>query len=94
VVSFDLKYSYMKARSNDPVIDRIFARHYWWTGVSAYPKFKDFSEKCTRRAIELGYTGKKYVGGPAGHTLAKYLGWKAARRLLYYQQSIKKMWAH
>ncbi|MCC8425731.1 glycosyltransferase family A protein [Mucilaginibacter sp. UR6-11] len=86
IAAIDLKYQYLTAKSNDKLINRIFARHYWWTGVLAYPEFKALSKRCIQKATALGYNGEKYVGGPAGHTIANILGWKAARLIVHYQQ--------
>jgi len=93
VLAIDLKFGYLKAKTNDPAVDRVFARSYWWSGVTAYPQFKNLSNYCINKAKELGYDGEKYVGGPGGHLLATILGWKIARRFANWQQSLKKTWA-
>lgn len=93
ISTLNLKYGYLKERTSEPMLDRIFARHYWWTGVAAYPRFKDLSKYCTQRASELGYNGEKYMGGPAGHFLARILGWKLARRIASWQQRFRTSWA-
>jgi glycosyltransferase involved in cell wall biosynthesis len=90
IASIDFKFGYLKAKISTSLINRIFARHYWWNGVLAYPQFKSLSKYCINRAKELGYSGEKYVGGPAGHTLTSYVGWKVARRIAYYQQLLKR----
>ena len=93
ILANDLKYDHLKSMTNDPIIDKIFARHYWWTGVPAYPRFKDLSKYCIQKAEQLGYNGEKYVGGPGGHRLTKYFGWKIARIIAYCQHLLKKQWA-
>jgi len=93
VLAIDLKYQNLKAKTNNPIIDRVFARHYRWIGVLAYPQFKSLSSYCIKKAQELGYNGEKYTGGPAGHFLTKLMGWKAARILAYYKQLVSKSWA-
>ncbi|WP_295674768.1 hypothetical protein, partial [uncultured Mucilaginibacter sp.] len=93
VESLNLKYGYLKARTSEPVLDRIFARHFWWTGVAADPRFKELSGYCIQKATDLGYKGEKYMGGPAGHTLANILGWKPVRFMAYWQQRFKASWA-
>ena len=93
IESLNLKYKYLKQRTSEPLLDRIFARHYWWTGVAAYPSFKELSGYCIQKATDLGYKGKKYMGGPAGHTLAGFFGWKPVRFMAYWQQRIKTSWA-
>jgi len=50
VLAIDLKYQNLKAKTNDPIIDRVFARHYRWTGVLAYPQFKSISNYCIKKA--------------------------------------------
>jgi glycosyltransferase involved in cell wall biosynthesis len=92
VIAIDLKYQHLKEKSTDKVLDKIFAKHYWWTGVLAYPKYKSLSKYCIQKAMLLGYNDEKYVGGPVGHTITKFLGWKAARFIAYYQQVFKRSW--
>ena len=93
VLSNDLKLSYLRARTKSSLINRVFAKHYWWTGVLAYPQFKSLSRYCIGRAKELGYGGEKYVGGPFGHFLTRFLGWRTARFIAWYGQKLKKSWA-
>lgn len=93
IMAIDLKHGYLKEQTGDSIIDKVFARNYWWTGVLAYPLFKDLSTHCIQKAKQLGYTGEKYVGGPGGHLLAGILGWKVARLMANLQQSLKKKWA-
>ena len=93
ILAIDLKYSYLKAKTEDGIIDRIFAKHYWWLGVLIYPEFKSLSKYCIKKAKKSNYNGEKYVGGRAGHILASFFGWKAARIMSHYQQLIKKLWA-
>ena len=90
VLATDLKIRYLKEKTNDIIVDRVFAKHYWWTGVLAYPQFKSLSKYCTQKAKQLGYSGEKYVGGPGGHFLARLLGWKAARLFLFTFNYLKK----
>lgn len=93
VLAIDLKMEHMKAKSKDAIIDRVFAKHYRWAGVMAFPQFKSLSAYCIKTAKRLGYTGEKYVGGRSGHTLAAFAGWKTARIIAYYRQLFKKQWA-
>jgi glycosyltransferase involved in cell wall biosynthesis len=93
ILAMELKLKHLKIKTNDPIIDRIFSRHYWWTGVIAYPQFKSLSKYCIKKAKELGYTGEKYNGGPAGHLLTKFTGWKIARMVAYYRQKFGSSWA-
>lgn len=93
ITSNDLKFSYLKLKTNESIIDRVFARHYWWTGVLAYPQYKQLSKYCIQKGAQLGYSGEKYIGGPSGKALTKYLGWKAARFIAYYKELLKKRWA-
>ncbi|GGH15285.1 glycosyltransferase family 2 protein [Mucilaginibacter phyllosphaerae] len=90
IAATDLKFGYLDAKTGNSLIKPIFARHYWWMGVLAYPQFKTLYQYCINKAKQLGYNGPKYVGGPAGHLLTKYAGWKIARRIAYYKQSLKK----
>jgi glycosyltransferase involved in cell wall biosynthesis len=89
VKATDLIYAYLKKASGNNIIDKIFARHYWWAGVLAYPKFKTLSDYYIKTARSLGYTGEKYVGGPLGHRLANLLGWKVARYIAYIRERSK-----
>jgi glycosyltransferase involved in cell wall biosynthesis len=93
VLAIDLKLQHLKARTTELLVDRVFAKHYWWTGVMAYPQYKSLSKYCIQKAKQLGYSGERYVGGPGGHALAALLGWKMARMIAYYQQFFKRAWA-
>ena len=93
VLAIDLKMAHLKKRSQDKIIDRIFGKHYWWTGVMAYPQFKSLSAYCIKKAKQLGYTGEEYVGGHSGHALAAVAGWKAARLIAWCHQLFKEKWA-
>ncbi|MBC7400086.1 MAG: glycosyltransferase family 2 protein [Mucilaginibacter sp.] len=92
VTAIDLKYKYLKAVTTDPIVNTIFARHYWWTGVLAYPQFKQLSANCIKKARQYGYSGEKYVGGTSGHVIAKILGWKIARLMAWYRHEFKNEW--
>ncbi|MES2807882.1 MAG: glycosyltransferase family 2 protein [Bacteroidota bacterium] len=81
IKAIDLKYQHLKTKFPAEIVDRIFARFYWWTGIIAYPEFKKQSAQCVNKAKQLGYKGPKYTGGPAGQRIAKLFGWKAARLL-------------
>ncbi|HEY4324125.1 MAG TPA: glycosyltransferase family 2 protein [Mucilaginibacter sp.] len=91
LLSIDLKYGYLKAKTNDAIVDRVFARHYWSTGVMAYPHFKTLSKHCIKKGAELGYAGPKYAGGPAGHIITRFFGWKTARYFSLFQQALKSI---
>ncbi|MDB5122991.1 MAG: hypothetical protein JWP94_1120 [Mucilaginibacter sp.] len=93
ILATDLKLAHLKEKTADTLVDRIFARHYWWTGVIAYPQFKDLSAYCIQKAKQLGYSGEKYVGGPVGHVLAGLFGWKAVRLMARCRQVFKRSWA-
>jgi glycosyltransferase involved in cell wall biosynthesis len=93
ISAIDLKRAHLKERTTDAFVDRVFAKHYWWTGVLAYPQFKDISASCIKKAKLLGYSGEKYVGGRTGHTLASLLGWKVARLIAHTRQTLKQLWA-
>jgi len=93
ILAIDLKFDHLKKRTTESLVDRVFGKHYWWTGVLAYPQFKDLSAYCIKKAKQLGYTGKKYVGGRAGHALAGLLGWKMARMIAWFRQAFKGSWA-
>ena len=93
IAAIELKFEQLKAKSPDPMVDRVFAKHYWWTGVLPYPQYKSLSTYCIQKAEELGYSGEKYVGGRGGHVLAAILGWKNARLIATWRQSFKRAWA-
>jgi glycosyltransferase involved in cell wall biosynthesis len=83
LLAVDLKYSYLKARTITPILDLIFARHYWEIGVAAYPQYKQLSTKATQKAKLLGYINSKYDGGVLIKLIYKLFGWKTARILSY-----------
>jgi glycosyltransferase involved in cell wall biosynthesis len=93
IAAIDLKYAHLKAKTDNPMVDRIFAKPYWWAGVLAYPQFKALSKYCIEKAESLGYSGEKYVGGRGGHVLSAFFGWKAARVIASYRQLFKRSWA-
>ena len=90
ILSNNLKYQHLSKLSSDKIIDKIFAKHYWWLGVLIYPQFTDLSNYCILKGKELGYDGQKYVGGPMGHLLSNLFGWKITRFIFYYLQLLKK----
>ncbi|ASU36790.1 glycosyltransferase family 2 protein [Mucilaginibacter xinganensis] len=83
LLSVDLKYGYLKAKLNDPVLERIFARHYWEIGVAAFPKYRQLSQTAIAKATAFGYNGKKYKAGPLTTLLANLFGWRLARTITY-----------
>lgn len=87
LLATDLKYAHLKAKDRHPIIDKLFARSYWWLGVEAYPQYQALSEESIRKAKKLGYSGEKYVGGARGHLLTKFLGWKLARLISHYRHN-------
>jgi glycosyltransferase involved in cell wall biosynthesis len=93
VLAIDLKLEHLKAVSQNEIINRVFAKHYWWAGVMAYPQFKSISAYCIKKGKQLGYTGEKYVGGRSGHALSAFTGWKTARWMAYYRELFKREWA-
>jgi glycosyltransferase involved in cell wall biosynthesis len=88
LLSIDLKYSYLKERFNDPILERIFARHYWEIGVAAYPKYRQLSKRAINKALEYGYKSQKYKAGPVGTWLSKILGWRLVRILTYIKYKV------
>jgi glycosyltransferase involved in cell wall biosynthesis len=85
ILSIDLKYSYLKEKLSDPVLERIFAKHYWEIGVAAYPQYRQLSKKAIEKAVEYGYKGKKYKAGPLSTFLSKIIGWRLVRILTYFR---------
>ena len=83
VLSLKLKQSYLEAKTKDPIIRPLFAGHYWEMGVAAYPKYKTLSNELIHRAKDLGFSGVKYVAGPAVMFLSRVLGWRFVRMLSY-----------
>jgi len=83
ILSTNLKFSYLKEEVNDPILERIFARHYWEMGVAAYPKYRAVSDKLIKKAKAFNYSGKKYLSGPLSMTLSKLTGWRFIRALSY-----------
>jgi len=81
--AIDLKVSHLKNRTDNPLIDKIFARHYWWAGVSSYPRFKNISAAFIQKAKALNYCGEHYHAGPFTNFLTKLFGWRLARVFTY-----------
>lgn len=89
VTSIDSKYKHLKARNNSPLLDPIFARHYWEHGVAAYPRYKSISLYCIKKATQLGHKGPKYQGGKISTFLSKVLGWRIVRILTFLRYELK-----
>lgn len=83
LLSIDLKYSYIKQKLNAPIVERIFAKHYWEIGVAAYPQYRELSKNAIKKAIEYGYNGQKYKAGPISTFLSRIFGWRLLRMLTY-----------
>ncbi|HTK22195.1 MAG TPA: glycosyltransferase [Mucilaginibacter sp.] len=83
--TIDLKYKYLKERTDSKILDRILARHYWELGVAAYPKHPDISAKAIKKAKFLGYKGPKYLSGEITNLISDILGWRIARLITYYR---------
>jgi glycosyltransferase involved in cell wall biosynthesis len=79
----DLKMSHLKEITNNPIIDKVFARHYWWAGINSYPKFKKISDSFIKKAKALNYQGQRYHAGPFTNVLTKIFGWRFARIFTY-----------
>lgn len=91
ILATNLKFSHLKEKTDNPIVNKIFSRHYWWTGVNAYPQLKNLSKQCIQKAKHLNYGGEKYVGGPVGHLLSNILGWKIVRLMAYYKILLKSL---
>ena len=81
--TIDLKYSYLKERTNVKILDHIFAKHYWELGVACYPSFKDISGLAINKAKGLGYMGNKYTSGKLATILSRVIGWRMMRKFSY-----------
>ena len=84
-LTIELKYKYLKAKTDLKMLDHVFARHYWELGVAAYPKYPDISAKAIKKAKILGYKGPKYISGKITNLITNTLGWRIARLLTYYR---------
>ena len=85
LLSTDLKLKYLHEKTNDIIVERVLAKHYWQIGVAAYPAVKGVSAQAIDKAKQYGYTGPEYVSGKAGMLLSKIFGWRFARLLSYYK---------
>lgn len=83
--AIDLKYHYLTTRSNNIIINQIFARHYWELGVVSFPKFRTLSNLTIQKAKQLGFKGKKYHAGRISTMLSKIFGWQLIRWISYYK---------
>lgn len=83
LLAIDLKYSYLKARTNSKLLDKIFARHYWDLGVASYPLHIAISNKAIKQAKKMDYKGPKYVSGKSSMFLSKIVGWRIVKLLSY-----------
>jgi len=83
LLSIELKLAHIKEKLDAPVVERIFARHYWEIGVAAYPQYRQLSKHAIKKAISYGYRGAKYKAGPVTTFLSRIFGWKLLRELTY-----------
>ena len=80
-----LKYDHLKIHTTSPLLNMIFARHYWEIGVDSFPADKKISKKSISEAIRLGLTTRHYRAGKLSSFLSRFLGWKLMRYLSYYR---------
>lgn len=83
LIAIDSKHDNLKKHTDNPLVDRVFARHYWEIGVAAYPKYKAISKMAIKKAADHNYRGIKYKAGPLGTFLSKIIGWRLVRTLTY-----------
>ena len=88
IKSINLKKEHLQGKLDNAIIEKIFSRHYWWTGFNCYPAYRDLSHYCLKKAKLLNYMGNKYIGGGKGKTLSGFIGWKATKYLLELRKSL------
>lgn len=81
--TIELKYKYLREKTDSKILDKIFARHYWELGIAAYPQYKDISNLAITKSLGFGYINKKYDGSTAGKLAYKLLGWRITRLISY-----------
>lgn len=89
--STDLKYNHLKAVSNNPVIDKVFARHYREIGVAAYPQYKSLSREAINKALSASVNEPTYKGGALATAISKILGWRLMRIMSHIRYRIKML---
>ena len=85
LLAINLKYGYLETKTASPLLNPIFAKHYWELGLAAYPQFKSISKTAILKAKTLGYSGAKYTSGKLGTLLSKIFGWRLLRYFSYFK---------
>ena len=85
ILSLDLKYKYLRERTSDNLLNRIFARLYSEIGIATYPKYKAVSDEVLKKAKALANDPPVYKAGKMSMFLSKLFGWRIVRILTYYR---------
>jgi glycosyltransferase involved in cell wall biosynthesis len=83
MLAIDLKIKYLKPYIARPILDKVFARHYWEIGVMAFPQYRQLSNTALKKAEQLGFGGSKYKAGKLSTWLSKLIGWRIVRFLSF-----------
>lgn len=83
MLAIDLKIKYLKPYIARPILEKVFARHYWEIGVMAFPRYKQLSNIALKKAKHLNFSGSKYKAGKLSTWLSKLIGWKIVRLLSF-----------
>jgi len=83
MLATELKIDCLKPYVPNPLLGKIFAKHYWEIGVMAFPKYMALSNTAIKKAKELGYSGLKYKSGNLSTLASKLVGWRFIRLLSF-----------
>jgi glycosyltransferase involved in cell wall biosynthesis len=85
LLTIGLKYEYLKAKSNDPRIEKAFAKQYLDFAVHQYPQDKELSKEAYKKFEAMNeQAALPVLGGTMVEGIKNILGWKTAQLLKYY----------
>lgn len=85
LLSIDLKYKYLKQKSDSEKIDSAFAKQYLDFAIYNYPQYAVLSEIALRRFKKMNQKATvPLLGGKLIESIKNLFGWKAARFIKFY----------
>jgi glycosyltransferase involved in cell wall biosynthesis len=89
LTSNQLKYKYLSARSNNPILSKIFSRIYYDNAFTFYPQEKNLASNALKlaKAMNSDYKFTPYIYG-FKKILNPIFGWKFIRNLEYLKTKI------
>jgi glycosyltransferase involved in cell wall biosynthesis len=80
--SFDLQLSYLSAADNSRRTKAAIAYGWKWLAFELYPGRPDLADAAEHHARTLGWSERPFPGSGRFQIMARFLGWRLAKRLL------------